>query len=101
MKAELSIKKLKSGVQIKVKGEITVQHANEVKQKLTETLPGEGSFLLSLREVSAIDVSAFQLLMALKYSLKANGRQLTISWPESETLQNLLTKTGFKQAILQ
>jgi anti-anti-sigma regulatory factor len=78
-----------------------VQHAHEFKQKLIETLPGKGSFLLSLREVSAMDVSAFQLLMALKYSLKANGRQLTISWPESETLQNLLTKTGFKQAILQ
>lgn len=102
MKAEFKIKKSKSeGVTLWVKGDLTVSYSKEFKDRLLELLiaPSKGSVEISLREVTAIDVSAIQLLRVAGLELLKGGNKISMIWPDNEALNTLITKTGIKQAL--
>jgi anti-anti-sigma regulatory factor len=87
------------GGQLKVTGCLNVQHSIAFKQQLTTLLTTGGNFFLSFRDVDEMDISALQMLWSLRKEFISTGRRLTISWPQKESQQQLLGKTGLLQVM--
>lgn len=80
-----------------VHGELTVMQASSFKAKL-EQLLSAGEVTISLKEVKAIDASAFQLIEAFR---KENQeRRVTVTFPEIKEVNELIKNTGLDKQIL-
>jgi anti-anti-sigma regulatory factor len=100
MKTDFELKTFPSGGgQLKVKGELTVKHSKLFRKNILELLPGTGNYFISLRDVVEIDVSAVQMIWVLQSEFKNAGRRLTISWPQLESVKQILSKTGILQSM--
>lgn len=102
MIAKFKLKKHKSiGATLIVEGDLTISSCKEFKEQLSNLLEaaGKGTAEISLKDIMAIDVSAFQLMYTVKELLRKNGSNLTLQWPENEMVNTLITKTGIKQAL--
>lgn len=100
MKAEFKI--TKSGnkeYSVTIKGELTAQSADSFKSTLAEILRDldKSRVEISLSAVTAIDVCALQLLFAAGESMSKGRGSLSVVWPENEGVDNLLSRTGFRQ----
>ena len=87
------------GGQLKLSGKLTVQQSPLIRDSLLEILNSNGNYLLSLRDAEEMDLSMVQLLWSLRHAFKTAGRRLTITWPQQESLSQLLSKTGLLQAL--
>ena len=102
MKAQFKIQKHKpEGVTLYVKGDLTVPSAKEFKEYLMNLLgaTGKGKAEISLKETMAIDVSAIQLMYAAIEAMKKNKNKFSVQWPDSQPVNDLLAKSGIKQAL--
>jgi anti-anti-sigma regulatory factor len=100
MKAEFSTKKQKGGgMQLIVKGELTVQNSMALKESLTSMLIHQGEIKISLRDVQTLDVSSIQLLLAFRKTLDLFERSCIIIWPENKAIEELLYKSGITHAF--
>jgi len=93
------IKKNKEGVQLLVQGDLKVQHANDFKDFLLESMNRASNEKLMLGQVTGIDVTGVQLTYLWKKSLRKQGREATIELPENESLKELLEKTGITNTL--
>ncbi len=102
MKAAFHITEHPSGgAQLTVKGDLTVAHAQAFKKSLLELLSApQTTVTISLQEVTAMDVSAIQGIYAFCESLRKTGKSISLVWPEQEAVDELMTKSGFKQALM-
>jgi len=87
---------------LRVEGDLTVQNSVEFKSKLIELLDcaGSGTVEISLRDATAMDLSALQLLYAATQSLSKNKKTFSVIWPENESVETLITRTGFKPLLI-
>lgn len=98
MKELFTIKKMKSGgMHLILKGDLTVQHCQSLKENLKTLLAANGEVKISMQAIQSLDVSAVQLLSAFRKVFV--GGSLEISWPESPAINELITKTGIKQVL--
>jgi len=98
-KSTLQIKKNKKGVQLHVQGNLNVQHANDLKKFFLQSISRSSNEMLILNQVTAFDVASIQLTHLWKMSLKKQGRTASIELPESESLKDLLEKTGITNIL--
>lgn len=102
MKAQFKIQKHKpGGATLTVKGDLTVQSSKEFKEQLIKLLAtvGTGTAEFSLKEAMAIDVTAFQLMYSAMEVLKKNEKKISVIWPDSQSVNELISKSGIKQAL--
>ena len=98
MKELFTIKKLKSGgMHLLLKGDLTVQHSQTLKENLKTLLTVKGKVKISMQAIQSLDVSAVQLLSVFRNDFA--GGPLEIIWPESPAVNELITKTGIKQVL--
>lgn len=88
---------------LSVEGDLTVQSGEEFKLKLIALLDhsenGNGTVEISLRDATAIDVSAIQLLYAVTEILSKSKGDFSVVWPENEDVAALIARTGFKRLL--
>jgi anti-anti-sigma factor len=97
---EFYFKKHKSGTsQLEVRGDLTVSHSKNFKENLIALMNSKTELSLSLQSISSLDVSAIQLVLAFSRACKSEGRAYQVIWPQSETINDLLEKTGIKNAL--
>lgn len=89
------------GGQLKVSGSLDIRSCRLFHEELLKLASGTGNYFLSLRDLKDADLTALQLLRALRMELIKQDRRLTISWPQDETLLQLLNKTGVLHACQQ
>jgi anti-anti-sigma regulatory factor len=100
MKPEFSLKKLKAGsVDLLIKGDLTAQHSMIFKESLAALISQKGKVTISLNEIESIDISAIQLISAFQTLRKTNDTDFSIGWPENQSVNELLTKTGIRKVI--
>lgn len=110
MKAIFKIQKHKSeGATLSVNGDLTVASSKEFKEYLVKLIKatGNGPAEISLREVEAIDITAFQLMYAALDAFmkdlpagQAGGNRVTIKWPDNQPLNDLITKSGIDHSLM-
>lgn len=84
---------------VKITGELTVYETNEFKAELMSTLEDFKSIEVDLGEVTELDSSGLQFLMALTYCKDEQGQSLVriteFSEPVSQTLKAINLYTNF------
>lgn len=78
-----------SPLQVHLDGEMTIRRASELKPLLLPALEHPGGVCLQLREVTEIDATGVQLLLATQVALRALGRPFHLqncSAPVAEAL---------------
>jgi ABC-type transporter Mla MlaB component len=99
MKPEFLIKKQKDGMHLIIKGDLTMQGGLALKNNLMNLLSAKGDVKISLQEIQSIDTSAIQLLVAFDKAFQQTKRLVDITWPESKSVNELITKAGIKQVL--
>jgi len=76
-------------------GEITVSCAAELHRALLDALAGDVPLVVDLRDVTAVDVSAVQLLVAARRT----GRSLTFAAPLTPTVMDWWRLAGIDPTL--
>lgn len=79
-------------------GELTIYRAQELRQTLLEALAQPGELRLDLSEVSEIDSSAVQLLLATRLDALAAGKPFAIP-AASEPVRQVLDLMGLSALL--
>ncbi len=78
---------------LRLDGELTIYRAQELRQTLLDALAQPGDLQLDLSEVSELDSSAVQLLLATRLDALAAGKQFAIP-AASEPVRQVLDLMG-------
>lgn len=76
-----------------IQGEMTVYYVSALRDSLCEALKKTDHLRLNLSDVSAIDITGFQLLMALKVQTKKEGKRLSLH-SHNDYILRILDLTG-------
>jgi hypothetical protein len=99
MKAEFKISKEKNRMSLTVTGDLIAQAGEQFKEQLHQLMDGIAMIQLSLKHVSAIDVSSIQLIKGFRTALDGTEKKVQILPPDSNELIELLNKTGLVGVI--
>lgn len=80
---------------IELKGELSIQHIQNIKARLEEAFKDFDHIELLIKDVSIIDLTALQYLISLKKSEVAINKSFKIEFKMNEDLSNLLKHSGF------
>jgi anti-sigma B factor antagonist len=77
---KITAKKTKKGqCQLTIEGEMTIYHANEMKEEFLANLEKCKSMEMDLTAVSEIDTTGFQLLLQLKRECNKEGKEVLLT----------------------
>ncbi len=96
----MPVKNGDGGLKITLKGELTIQQADEIREKILDHIAGYGTIEIQAREVTAFDLAFYQLLTSLKQSLKKAGVGIRISLSLPAELEKLFFKSGLDTKML-
>jgi anti-anti-sigma factor len=99
MKPEFKITRTNEFVTLNVAGDLTVQWSDELKKQLLQFSNENTALRLSLALVTCMDVSAIQLVYALKTIVKLNQKELSIIFPLNADIAELLIRTGLMKML--
>jgi anti-anti-sigma factor len=96
MKTSFQTSKEANTLSLHIEGDLTIRSSADLQENLLN-LANKIPVRLSLKNVSAIDVTAIQLLYAFR---KANSStDIMIAGPENEAVLNLLSRTGLLKLL--
>jgi len=100
MKATSTIDNGEDHSTLRVAGELTVQAAEEFQAQLSELIQLNSPHLeISLSEITAVDVSAMQLIQASRTAAFEAGKTFSVTGPDEEGVRSLITRTGFTKLL--
>ncbi|MBF0369313.1 MAG: STAS domain-containing protein [Magnetococcales bacterium] len=77
-------------------GDITIQVATELKENLMKALDDEVKHLiLSLDQVSALDLTGLQLICAAQRSVKNAGKSFTLAGAVPDAVRQAVVESGY------
>ncbi len=76
-------------------GELTIEHAGELKKMLIEAMDSAESVDIKLEEVTGVDLSCLQLLCSAHRTALKSRKQLTLSSEESDAFQQMVRDVGY------
>jgi len=80
---------------IRLEGAVDIHSAAQLKAALVEAIEHGGTLHLSLGSVTALDVTAVQLLWAAARAARLAGVDIQLDSPLSDTLAHQLGSAGF------
>jgi ABC-type transporter Mla MlaB component len=80
---------------LQIKGEMTLEHAAELKLALLEFLTDAGELSIDCVKVERVDLSGLQLLCSVARSVSEQNRSITIAVDELPVFQQAFTNAGF------
>lgn len=93
-RSDIAVQKLEGTTTIYLRGDLTVRHAPLLQQRLSELARTPADTVLDLSDVTAVDVSAVQLLSAFKRTTTAQGRSFSFVPPTDPALAQLMANTS-------
>lgn len=94
MKATFVISKINPDlVQLEVSGDLLLTSAKEFQSHLVDLLK-IGSVAVNLKMVRSIDTASMQVLKSLANECHLLNKRLTIQWPETKEVYDLLVNTN-------
>ncbi|HEY0653736.1 MAG TPA: STAS domain-containing protein [Chryseosolibacter sp.] len=74
--------------------DFTATNAATIKAELMHSVERTGEEVLSLENVTSLDITGIQLAFAWRKALVAQGRKATVKLPRAGNINDLLEKTG-------
>ncbi len=100
MQTEFNVKKLKSGdCKLEVKGDLVIKHSIDFKNQLSGCVGGCKNLVISLEEITAIDVTAIQMIQSLRNEFNGSSKNLTVISPSNESILISLRNSGLLKVI--
>ncbi|HUN85883.1 MAG TPA: STAS domain-containing protein [Terracidiphilus sp.] len=81
---------------IRLEGEIDIDDAAELKERLLQALERGGELLVSLEDAGSLDVTAMELLWAAARDAGAKGMKVELAGPVPEALTASFCDAGFE-----
>jgi len=89
----------KQGI-ITINGEISLQHAKEIKDLLSKAIDKSNDIIIDLEKVSYIDLSFFQLLFAAQQKCKHLKKNIFFSKSSLDFIKKNISEAGFSHSII-
>jgi anti-anti-sigma regulatory factor len=83
------------GGQLHLQGDLTVDRAVEIKQALIDAMGNASRLHIVLDHITAIDLSALQLICAAHRSAVAADKHLTMEGHRAEVIETMAKDAGF------
>ena len=99
MKAEFNISKAGNKIFMEVAGSLTAQTSVPFRDHLQKLLLENMPIRISLKDVSAIDVSGIQLIKTFTEECATRNVEITVALFENSEIIHLLAQTGLLEAI--
>ena len=84
---------------VRLRGNLTVEHAHELKQSILDALQGNERIVIELEGVTDVDLSFLQLLCAAHKTSMRLGKELTLFGDRSETFKLAVSDAGFPRIL--
>jgi len=84
-----------AGTRLQIEGEMTLEHAAEIKQALLDLLAVSGALSVDCAKVDRVDLAGLQLLCSLVRSAVDQKRQLVVDVSSVPVIQQALADAGF------
>ncbi|MCP5195879.1 MAG: STAS domain-containing protein [Gammaproteobacteria bacterium] len=85
-------------VEVSLSGRLTINEAEEQQQEWVRQLAECEQLIINICELTVVDVTGLQLLIALRRSAKQAGKTVRLAQPPEGALLAALVKAGFRQA---
>ncbi|MBT4090423.1 MAG: STAS domain-containing protein [Deltaproteobacteria bacterium] len=95
MEPNLTIDESSSTAELKLSGELSIQHAAELKDLLTRALDQSDTCRLDLNEVQAFDLSSIQLLYAFYLAAKRLNKEVSLKAGSPEIFNHAVENAGY------
>jgi len=84
---------------ITINGNMTIQHADEIKKVLLEALAGNDRLQLELEGISEVDLTGLQLICAAHRSAIKLGKRFLVNFSVNEPIKTIVQDAGFIRHI--
>ncbi len=85
-----------TGIELKVSGDLIINHIEKIKSSLDETINLDQNINLILDNPSSIDITFIQLIISLMKTSQENDNEFTFSGNFSDEINGLIANAGFK-----
>jgi len=79
---------------LKMEGAVGIEHAEELRKVLIESIERSGSLVLDIEQVDEVDLSALQLLCSAQRSCVRSKKKLTVRGAGSQVFQKAVQSAG-------
>ena len=84
---------------LKIENEFSIRNVGEITNKLKKNIRNAKTVLLKLEHIDQLDLSAIQVIHALKNYANEKSIELKMEVQVSDDVRSLLANTGFKDAL--
>ena len=78
-----------------IEGQMTVEHAEELKMIFLKALENKGSLDITLERVDKVDLFGLQVLCSAHRSAMKAGKELNLTGEQPEALRDAIVMTGY------
>lgn len=82
-------------VELKLTGSITIQNSAEIKNVLLDHYKNVSSLVIDQSGIDSLDISYLQLLISLKKSMQADGKNFKVKGANTAAFSSLLNDSGY------
>jgi ABC-type transporter Mla MlaB component len=90
----LDLKQNKDGSHLQISGEMTLEHAVELRQALVDLLAASGALQIGCEKVERADLAGLQLLCSTFLTAARQGQSLVVDIDELPVFQQLFADSG-------
>jgi len=80
-------------------GQLIINHIEKITDIVNEKLSADRDLQMEIDNPESVDVTFIQLLLAITASVKANGKNVTISAELKDELKALIKNSGFSYVL--
>lgn len=84
---------------VRFSGQLIINHIEKISSTVKSELKSDKDLTVEIDNPESVDVTFIQLLLAIKATLKANGKSVTINAELSEDVEALIQNSGFQYVI--
>jgi len=80
---------------VKIVGEMTIRHGDEIRIALREALHGADRVTLDIEGVNSIDLAGLQLICSARHTAAARHKEMEVSGAGNDAYRNTMRDAGF------
>jgi anti-sigma B factor antagonist len=95
------IEQTAEGSMLRLNGDVSISAARELKGALVETLASGRELTIDLAGLTALDITALQLLWAAQHAAAKAGSQVTLVGPVVEEVKQAMDLVSMERALVE
>jgi len=84
---------------LRFSGQLIINHIEKISALVNEKLSAEKDLLMEIDNPDSVDVTFIQLLLSIKATVKANGKEVSIKAEIKDEIKTLIKNSGFNYVL--